>query len=194
MSESCAADRSLGDERPRTRARFGRIGTSFCRCSLTVNNHMRACPPCCPGGLCVVLFHCRWASRVCAHRRIHDVSLHGSTVRRGEQARGNTRRSVVGRRSVALGLVCGNLLGFIYLFIFPLAFISSPFLQQRGSTLGFLYFFPHTSRFFMRSAMFTIVFLLPPFFFHSIPLHHTALSRSEEMEGKKKDIQLVDTL
>lgn len=178
MSESCATDRSLGDERPRTRARFGRIGTSFCRCSLIVNNQMRACPPCCPGGLCVVLFHCRWASRVCAHRRIHDVSLHGSTVRRGEQARGNTRRSTVGRRSVALGLVRGNLLGISFFHLFIYFSFGIHFLSLFTATWidpWFPLFFPPYFPLLHAIRHVYNCFFAPPLFFsqHSIASHST---------------------
>ena len=173
-----------------------RRATSFGRCSLIVNNHMRACPPCCPGGLCVVLFHCRWASCVCAHRRVHDVSLHGSTVRRGEQARGNTRRSVVGRRSVALGLVRGNLLGisFFHLFFlwhsFPLPFYSN--VDRPLVSFIFSPILPASS---CDPPCLQLFFCSLPFFFtafHCITQHF--LDQRKWKEKKKKDIQLVDTL
>lgn len=45
------------------------------------------------GRPCVVLFHRRWARCFCAHRRIHDLSLHGSTLREGrERERGREGR------------------------------------------------------------------------------------------------------
>lgn len=72
-------------------------------------------------GLCVVLFHRRWARRICAHRRLHDVSLHGSTVRgRREERRkrGDQHRRGRSSASFAVGLLGISFLLFFYTFLF----------------------------------------------------------------------------